>query len=319
MEKNFSQDLIFCLVGPSGSGKTRATIDLSERWPIEVINVDSGTIYKGMDIGTAKPSAEQQGKITQHLLDIKDANQKYSCAEFFNDVKNIISEIRQRGKIPFLVGGTMLYFRVLHHGLAHLPEANANLRHILKKEARENGWHTLHKELKIIDPLTANRLSINDKQRIQRAIEVYRITGRPISSFTQEKKNWDKIPGNLISISLEPMQRDYLFKYIEKRFDEMLEIGLVNEVRDFHKRDDLNLEFPSMRCIGYRQFWKYLDGMVDWKLARSQSISATKKLIKHQMTWLKTQPDRILIECHKKDSYSKIIDVVSRFMKNGSI
>ncbi len=307
---------IFCLVGPSGSGKTQASIKIAQRWPIEIINVDSGTIYRDMDIGTAKPSVEQQKKTKQHLLDIKDASEHYSCAEFLNDATSIISKIRKRGRIPFLVGGTMLYFRVLSNGLAKLPSSNMSIRHAIESEAKQKGWPALHEELGKYDPQTANRLAVNDKQRIQRAIEVYRSTGFSISNFfSQKDRRLPRVMEDCITISLEPLQRDSLFQHIEKRFDKMIDSGLVDEVYSFYRRKDLSLEFPSMRCIGYRQFWRYLDGEIDWKLARSRSILATRKLIKNQMNWLKAQPNRTIIECLKKDSSSKIVDIFSESMK----
>ncbi|UOF93540.1 MAG: tRNA (adenosine(37)-N6)-dimethylallyltransferase MiaA [Bordetella sp.] len=307
---------IFCLSGPTASGKSQTAINLAKRWPIEIINVNSATIYRGMDIGTDKPSINEQKDFHHHLIDICDPAQKYSSAEFIKDTNNLISKIVKRGNIPFLVGGTMMYFNVLRNGLNDLPAANEKLRIKIENYANRKGWHSLYEKLQTHDPETAKRLSPNDKQRIQRAIEIYLLTGQTMSKhlINQRRKNLNN-SRNYITISLEPSERGFLFSRIEKRFDQMLDLGLLNEVKRFYTRADLHLGIPSMRCIGYRQYWKYLDGSINLDCARSESIISTRKLAKSQITWLRAQPDRIIIDCLEKNFIGKVVDTVSKFIK----
>ncbi|OWT65434.1 tRNA (adenosine(37)-N6)-dimethylallyltransferase MiaA [Achromobacter insolitus] len=304
--------MVICLAGPTAAGKSASTLALAERWPLEIVNVDSATIYRGMDIGTAKPSPEEQALVPQHLLDILDPIQSYSAAEFVADALRLIDEIRARGRIPLLAGGTMMYYKALRDGLDDLPQADPALRAELEARAAIQGWPALHAELALKDPATAARLAPNDSQRIQRALEICMLSGQPMSALLQRGQRPRDDQGNqYLTISLEPSDRAALHARIEQRFDAMLERGLLDEVRTLRARGDLHTGLPSVRCVGYRQMWAYLDGEVDLATAREQGIAATRQLAKRQITWLRAQPERVIVDCLAADAVAQTIDAMA--------
>jgi len=300
---------VLCLTGPTAAGKSAAVAALARRWPLEVINVDSATIYRGMDIGTAKPSAAEQREIPHHLLDVCDPTHRYSAAQFCTDAHALIHAIRARGRIPVLCGGTMLYYKALREGLDALPHADADVRAQLNVQAARLGWPAMHAQLAQVDPATAARLSPQDSQRIGRALEVYRLSGQPLSALLGQRNPTHSVP--TITISLEPSDRSALHARIARRFHHMLEQGLLDEVRALHARGDLHPELPAIRCVGYRQLWAYLDGMVDCDQAVAQSIAATRQLAKRQLTWLRAQPQRYPVDCLSADAVARVVDLVA--------
>lgn len=299
---------ILCLAGPTAAGKSATTLALAARWPIEIITVDSATIYRGMDIGTAKPSLHEQQQVPQHLLDIRDPAESYSAAEFRQDALQLIEEIQARGRIPLLCGGTMLYYKALREGLNDLPQADAAVRAQIELEAAQSGWPEMHRQLAEFDPITAARLAPNDSQRLQRAIEIYRISGTPMSQLLAAERTAHDPRFNYITISLEPSDRLALHARIAERYRQMLDIGLVEEVRGLHSRPDLHIGLPSVRCVGYRQIWAYLDGQCSLDQAVEQAIAATRQLAKRQLTWLRAQPERIVIDCLAADAASQAVE-----------
>ncbi|MBO9356357.1 tRNA (adenosine(37)-N6)-dimethylallyltransferase MiaA [Bordetella petrii] len=309
---------IICLAGPTAAGKSAATLALARRWPLEVINVDSATIYRGMDIGTAKPSPDEQARVPQHLLDIRDPAQSYSAAEFRADALRLVDAIRSRGRMPLLAGGTMLYYKALREGLDDLPQADAALRAELDERAARLGWPALHAELAERDPVTAARLAPNDSQRIQRALEICLLSGRPMSALLQGRQRAADDAGHrYVTLSLEPSDRAALHARIAQRFDAMLARGLLEEVRALHARGDLHPGLPSVRCVGYRQMWAHLDGAVDLATAREQAIAATRQLAKRQLTWLRAQPERTVVDCLAGDAVPRTVDAVAAALKAG--
>jgi tRNA dimethylallyltransferase len=308
------------IAGPTASGKTALVLALATRHPIEVISVDSALVYRGMDIGTAKPDAAERAAVPHHLIDIRDPAQAYSAADFVRDARALLPVIRARGRMPVLVGGTMLYFKALFDGLDDLPAAQPALRAAIEAEARALGWAALHNQLSTLDPQTAARLSPNDSQRIGRALEVWRATGRPLSSFHTRQGQTpatnasepliDGMPGRLFS--LEPRERIWLHRRIEQRFDAMLTQGLVEEVHALRRRGDLSADLPSMRCVGYRQVWEALDhahgrgqaslSADDLKALRERGIAATRQLAKRQLTWLRGMDGREVLPCDGPDA-----------------
>jgi len=303
--------LVICLAGPTAAGKSASTLALAERWPMEIVNVDSATIYRGMDIGTAKPSRDEQARVPQHLLDILDPAQSYSAAEFRADALRLIGEIRARGRIPLLAGGTMMYYKALRDGLDDLPQADPALRAELEARAARLGWPALHAELAMLDPVTAARLAPNDSQRIQRALESCQLSGQPMSALLQRGQRKPDDANQYLTISLEPSDRAALHARIEQRFDAMLAQGLLDEVRGLRARPDLHPSLPSVRCVGYRQMWAHLDGDIDLATAREQGIAATRQLAKRQITWLRAQPERVIVDCLAADAVPQTIDAVA--------
>ena len=298
------------LVGPTASGKTAIALTLAAEWPVEIISVDSALVYQGMDIGTAKPTLAERESVVHHLIDIRDPAQSYSAADFARDATALIADIRGRGKLPLLVGGTMLYIKALIEGLDDLPLADPAIRTDIEEEAYDRGWPALHAELALVDPPTAQRLPPHDSQRIARALEVWRITGKPLSSFF----GTTRVAGPRVALlSLEPQDRKWLHQRIEQRFDAMLEHGLVDEVKALRSRGDLQADLPSMRCVGYRQAWEALDAVEDgipldtaMRLARERGIAASRQLAKRQLTWLRSMPQRQVVAC---DSDTVLADV----------
>jgi len=289
--------LLICLAGPTASGKSAASMALAQRWPVEIIVMDSATIYRGMDIGTAKPTAEERARVPHHLLDIRDPAQSYSAAEFARDAAALARDIRARGRIPLLCGGTMLYYKALREGLNDLPEADPAIRRQLDAEALARGWPALHAELARVDPATAARLAPNDSQRLQRALEIWRGSGRPMSAWLAQPPE-PVLPGwRFETISLEPSDRSVLHARIAQRYRAMIGAGLLDEVRALHARADLHPGLPSIRCVGYRQLWDHLDGRIALDQAIEQAIAATRQLAKRQITWLRSLPRRTSVDC----------------------
>ncbi len=288
---------IACLLGPTASGKTAAALAFAQRRPVEIISVDSALVYRGMDIGTAKPTAEERALAPHHLIDIIDPTESYSAAQFRNDALKLVAEIEARGRIPLLVGGTMLYYMALTRGLNDLPEANPEMRAALDEEAARDGWPALHARLAAIDPETAARLAPNDSQRIQRALEVFMLSGRALSAILKDPKKSQESEPEFVPIALEPSDRSVLHKRIEKRFDDMLKAGLIEEVEALRARGDLTPAMPSMRCVGYRQVWEYLDRTIDYATMRDKGVFATRQLCKRQLTWLRSIENRTIVDC----------------------
>jgi tRNA dimethylallyltransferase len=277
----------YALLGPTASGKSAAALRLAQRHPIEIVSVDSAQVYRGMDIGTAKPSAAERARVPHHLIDVVDPNERYSTGRFRADAIRVISQILERENIPLLVGGTMLYYRSLVAGLDELPAADLEVRKTIHEEARRRGWPALHGELAQIDPAAAARIMPNDAQRIQRALEVYRITGRPISALQRAES--EPLPFELKGWALVP-ERAELHRNIERRFDAMLAGGLIDEVAGLREKFDLRADLPSMRAVGYRQAWGFLEGEITGKELRERGIAATRQLAKRQITWLRRLP-----------------------------
>ncbi|WP_158936041.1 tRNA (adenosine(37)-N6)-dimethylallyltransferase MiaA [Burkholderia sp. S171] len=306
---------IACLLGPTASGKTAAALAFAQRRPVEIISVDSALVYRGMDIGTAKPTAEERGMAPHHLIDIIDPTEAYSAAQFRNDALKLVAEIEARGGIPLLVGGTMLYYMALTRGLNELPEANPEMRAELDAEAARDGWPALHARLALIDPETAARLAPNDSQRIQRALEVFMLSGRALSAILKDpKKSQDGEP-EFVPIALEPSDRSVLHRRIEKRFDEMLKAGLIEEVESLRARGDLTPTMPSMRCVGYRQAWEYLDREIDYATMRDKGVFATRQLCKRQLTWLRGIKERRVVDCARDDALEMTVAEIERVVR----
>ncbi|BDX22173.1 tRNA dimethylallyltransferase [Polynucleobacter sp. TUM22923] len=286
-----------CIVGPTGSGKTHLAMSLAERAQsmgatIELISMDSALVYRGLDIGSAKPTSAEQAAVRHHLIDILEPTESYSAARFANDAKRLCEEIRQRGHIPVIVGGTMLYWRAWAYGLSSLPPADPTIRARLDEQGKAIGWPAMHDELAKVDPATAARLQPNDSQRVQRALEVYKITGQPMSILLANSPSEDGRVGSVIPkwielVSLEPSDRSRLHQNLEKRFDEMLISGLIAEVETLRKNPALHADLPAIRSVGYRQVWEYLAGEVDHAQMRNRALAATRQLGKRQLTWLR--------------------------------
>jgi len=300
---------LICVMGPTAAGKSSVAMALVERFPMEIVSVDSALVYRGMDIGTAKPQRSEQQNVRHHLIDLIDPAQTYSAARFCQDANRAIDDIRARKRVPLLVGGTMLYFKALREGLDALPPADPQLRARLHEEGVTLGWTALHDRLRGIDPAMAARVSPHDTQRIGRALEVWYQTGRAMSTF------WVARPtlGNrhFVHIALEPSARADLHARIEMRFDRMLESGFIDEVRALRARGDLHMGLPSMRCVGYRQVWQYLDGQVDTQAMRNQAIAATRQLAKRQLTWLRALPDRHVVDAYAHDAHARATEIVA--------
>lgn len=275
-----------CITGPTACGKTDLALALAELYPLEVISMDSAMVYRGMDIGTAKPSPDILAGVPHHLVDILSPAESYSAGRFTADAREAVRGIRSRGRLPVLVGGTLLYLRALRDGLASLPRANPAIRRRLDREAELFGWEGLYRRLEKVDPAVADRISPKDRQRIQRALEVYELTGEPISALQSRERLEPGMP--VRAVALVPSDRGRLAERIERRFDAMVEAGFVDEVRALRERGDLDPAMTSMRTIGYRQVWSHLDGDCDWPEARGKAIAATRQLAKRQLTWLRS-------------------------------
>jgi tRNA dimethylallyltransferase len=307
------------IMGPTASGKTAAALKIAAHIPSEIISVDSALVYRGMDIGTAKPSTVERASVPHHLIDIIDPADSYSAMQFRHDALVLIEEIKARGKLPLLVGGTMLYVKALRNGLDVLPQANGELRAKLDREAATIGVPAMHAKLAALDPDTAARLKPNDSQRIQRALEIIELTGQPMSQLLAKAPKAD-LPFDIVLLSLEPSDRSVLHARIAARFDAMLDSthgGLIEEVEALRSRGDLHLGLPSMRCVGYRQTWEYLDGAYDRKTLREKGIAATRQLAKRQLTWLRSMAERIVVDCVSADPAAIVLDRVKTATRKG--
>ena len=296
------------VMGPTASGKTDLAIEIQKHFPVELISVDSALIYKGMDIGTAKPDKETLRQAPHRLIDIIDPSEVYSVANFREDALREMQEITEAGRVPLLVGGTMLYYRALEYGLAKLPNADPELRQRLENEAKEQGWGALHKRLAEVDKQAAERIHENDTQRIQRALEVYELTGKPLTQHHKEAKH-DACPYNLLKIGLLPEERSWLHERIARRFNIMLEQGFINEVKGLYERDDLHSKLPAIRAVGYRQTWEYLCGDIDFNTMKERGIVATRQLAKRQITWLRSEQKLNIFNAQKNNLLSVNIRV----------
>jgi tRNA dimethylallyltransferase len=320
------------LVGPTASGKTATAMAIAERIPLEIISIDSALVYRGMDIGTAKPSAQERKKVAHHLIDIREPTQTYNAADFINDAEQLITDIQSRGKLPLLVGGTMLYLKALQDGIDDLPKTDAVIRDAIETRAKATGWPAMHEELSKIDPATAARLAPNDAQRISRALEVWHISGKSLTAWFEEgaqkrlNAHQSFVSRNKLDvISLEPNDRSWLHQRIEQRFDAMLAAGFLDEMQTLRERGDLNPDLPSMRCVGYRQAWEQLDAMQlqanssQEMLARLKetAVAATRQLAKRQLTWLRSMPERHIIACDSTDPTAQALTLVQRFTAEG--
>jgi tRNA dimethylallyltransferase len=304
------------LMGPTASGKSALAAALARHFPVEIVSVDSAQIYRGMDIGTAKPSAAGRRAVPHHLIDILDPTESYSAAQFRVDALKLIREISARGRTPLLVGGTMLYFQALREGLSELPESDAAVRARIDAEAAVCGWPAMHAELAKIDASTALRLKPNDAQRIQRALEIYRVAGKPMSKLLGRKKS--ALPFRLLELALVPSDRGELHRRIEFRFDAMLEHGLVEELRALRERYALRPGLPSMRCVGYRQVWQHLEGEFGRDELRDRGIFATRQLAKRQLTWLRAMKTVRSFDSLAEDLDAEALDYVRRDINRAS-
>ncbi|AVH31484.1 tRNA (adenosine(37)-N6)-dimethylallyltransferase MiaA [Vibrio fluvialis] len=281
--------LALFLMGPTASGKTDLAIRLRQKFPVEIISVDSALIYKGMDIGTAKPDQDELALAPHRLIDILDPSEAYSAADFRRDALREMQAIVEQGKIPLLVGGTMLYYKALLEGLSPLPAADPEIRQQIEQEAQQQGWTALHEQLRQIDPISAERIHPNDPQRLSRALEVYRISGKTLTELTQTKG--EALPFRVKQFAIAPKERAELHRRIELRFEKMVEAGFEDEVKALYARKDLHPDLPSIRCVGYRQMWDYLDGNCTLDEAIFRGICATRQLAKRQITWLRSWDD----------------------------
>jgi tRNA dimethylallyltransferase len=312
MQQTFdtARPLAVAIMGPTASGKTAAALAIARERPVEIISVDSALVYRDMDIGTAKPSAEELAAVPHHLIDIIDPLDAYSVMQFRNDTLRLVAEIAARGKLPLLVGGTMMYFKGLTEGLDDLPTADAAVRARIDAEAARIGWPGMHAKLRQLDPVTAERLAPADAQRINRALEIIELTGKPMSELLARREK-PVLPFELVSFALETPDRSILHQRIALRFDQMLgdsdDEGIVAEVARLRARGDLTPNLPSMRCVGYRQSWDYLDGKIDRAALRETGIIATRQLAKRQLTWLRSMPERIVVDFLGPDPAGEIL------------
>ena len=301
-----SNKRVICLMGPTTAGKTSIGIKLAEQYPIDIISVDSAMIYRGMDIGTDKPSKVELQKIPHNLIDILNPTQKYSVSKFYLDASLLIKSSLDIGRIPMLIGGCMMYFNVLQNGLFYLPKAKESIRNAIEKKSSLHSWEIMHKELSIIDPISALKIHPNDSQRIQRALEVISVVGKPIHKSFENINNslnkWD-----FVKIVISPSSKENINRDIEKRFYKMLKKGFIGEVESLYDRSDLSKNMPSMRAIGYRQAWSYLDGQYSLDVMIKNSIIATKQLAKRQFTWLRSWNNTIWIDSKDFKLYEKIM------------
>ncbi len=295
---------VIAIMGPTASGKTGLALDIAAKVESEVISVDSALVYKGMDIGTAKPTQEEQAGVVHHLIDIIDPAQSYSVSQFVNDTNALIGDILARGKVPILAGGTMMYFNALINGISPLPKSDEKIRDEITQQAQRLGWSKLHDELRGVDPISGERIHPNDPQRITRALEVYRSTGKTLTHWQQQEG--EKCPYNIAQFAIAPADRAVLHERIATRFDLMLEQGFENEVVKLYERSDLHEDLPSIRSVGYRQMWQYLDGQLSYAEMRERGIIATRQLAKRQLTWLRGWEQVTWLDTFANDNLTKI-------------
>ena len=297
------------ITGPTACGKSDLAIEIARTYSMEIVSVDSALVYRTMDIVTAKPGAKVRQEIVHHLIDIRDPADPYSAAEFRTDAIKVIEEIHNRGKLPLLVGGTMLYLKALKDGIADLPPADAQVRTRILEQAESEGWPALHKKLQRVDPEAALRISCNDPQRLQRALEVYEITGETITALHRLQRS--ECPFHLIEVAVMPVDRKALHQRIVVRFDEMLARGFIAEVQELYERGDLNPELPSIKAVGYRQAWAYLEGRIDYETMREKAIIATRQLAKRQYTWLRRWKNLHQVDSPNQAQVLKILERAS--------
>lgn len=301
------------LMGPTASGKTALAVELLARFPLEIISVDSALVYRDMNVGTAKPDAATLARAPHHLLDIRDPTETYSAAAFCDDARHLMGDIIARGKVPLLVGGTMLYFRALLNGLDDLPRADPQLRHAIEQEAGARGWPALHAELAQVDPVTAARLAPNDAQRVGRALEIFRLSGQPMSALLDRAQA--SLPYRTLQLALIPSERAVLHRRIAERFDQMLADGLLDEVSALRARYQLKATLPAMRAVGYRQAWACLEGDLNASELREQGIAATRQLAKRQLTWLRSWPGAVVLDALADDLKTQAIQQLAAHLK----
>ncbi|WP_371375912.1 tRNA (adenosine(37)-N6)-dimethylallyltransferase MiaA [Thalassotalea aquiviva] len=300
---------VICIMGPTASGKTDLAMQLVDSLPCDIISVDSALIYKGFDIGSAKPTKAELAKYPHRLIDIIDPAQSYSVSDFCRDAKKEIASIRANGRIPVLVGGTMMYFKSLIEGISPLPPADTFIREQIAKEAQDYGWDHLHQQLSEIDPVSAARINVNDPQRLSRALEVYRITNKTLTELTKIKG--DNLAGDILQFAIMTSERAELHKRIEQRFHMMLEQGFQAEVENLKKRPDLNIDLPSIRCVGYRQMWQYLEGDIDYDEMVFRGICATRQLAKRQLTWLRSWDNLTWLTTNNQSNLEQVLTSIA--------
>jgi tRNA dimethylallyltransferase len=314
MNTEVRKPLAVAIMGPTASGKTAAALAIARERPVEIISVDSALVYRGMDIGTAKPTFDELAAAPHHLIDIIEPTEAYSVAQFRADAIRLVDEISARGRLPLLVGGTMMYYKGLTEGLDDLPTASPEVRAAIEAEAERIGWPGMHAKLRAVDPATAERLKPNDAQRINRALEIYELSGKPMSELLTGRPQLE-LPFELVSFALEPSDRSVLHNRIALRFDQMLgerdDEGIVAEVARLRARGDLNPALPSMRCVGYRQAWEYLDKRITRDALRETGIIATRQLAKRQLTWLRAMPKRTVVDCLGQDPSGELLAHIS--------
>lgn len=307
---------VLFLMGPTAAGKTAAAMDLVEQFPFDIVSVDSALVYRGLDIGTAKPSAAELARAPHRLIDIVDPDERYSAGRFRRDAQAAVTDIRATGRVPLLVGGTLLYFRAYSHGLARLPESKPEIRAELDARAARLGWPALHAELAATDPDAASRIHPNDAQRIQRALEVYRVTGQTISTLQRSSQRPNS--GETIYRVAWCPPREALYANCARRLNSMIENGFIDELRGLHRRGDLTSSHPAIRAVGYRQFWQHLDGELSFDAAASQALVATRRLVKRQLTWLRAMPGVVWIDPASPNSADRLAQVANRVVRAAS-
>lgn len=301
---------VICLMGPTASGKTALAMELCDKLPCDIISVDSALVYRGMDIGTAKPDSEELEQYPHRLIDLIDPKDSYSASQFCKDALAEIASIRAKNRIPLLVGGTMMYFKSLIEGISPLPEADKAIRAAIEAEAKARGWEHMHDLLESCDPESAKRIHKNDPQRLTRALEVFRITGNTLSQLTEIKG--DRVSGDVLQFAITPEDRSTLHQRIEQRFQIMIDGGFEREVAELKKRTDLHENLPSIRCVGYRQMWQYLEGEIDHKEMIFRGVCATRQLAKRQLTWLRSWPEIRWLTMENKDNLQQVLNAVSK-------
>ena len=307
--KEVNQPPVICLMGPTASGKTALAMALQEALPCDIVSVDSALIYREMDIGTAKPTKDELAQYPHRLINLRDASESYSAADFCRDALAEIAEIRANNRIPLLVGGTMMYFKSLIEGISPLPTADPEIRKAIETEALAKGWQVLHDQLAEIDPVSAERIHLNDPQRITRALEVYRLTGNTLTQLTQIKG--DKLGGNVLQLAITPQERSTLHERIALRYQQMIDLGFEQEVIKLKSRSDLYQDLPSIRCVGYRQMWQYLEGEFDHDEMIFRGICATRQLAKRQLTWLRSWPDLHWLTTDDKTNLTQVLSLLN--------